>query len=80
MATEDSGCTATVIWPREMDLWLTKEATRLLGETSLISEAEDLRVSVVLGMVIMLALVGRFMVTLATLELEEEGEEEGEWG
>ena len=68
MATEDSGCTATINWLREMDLWL-------------ILEAEDLRVLEVLDMaimlasaqpvmVIMLAMVGLSMGTLAMLEVE----------
>ena len=68
MATEVSGCTATINWLREMDLWL-------------ILEAEDLRVLEVLDMaimlasaqpvmVIMLAMVGLSMGTLAMLEVE----------
>ena len=77
MATEDWGCTATIISPREMDLWLTKVALRL------ILGAEDLRVSVEpeLDMGIMLALVGLFMVMLAMLamvEVEVEAEVEAE--
>ena len=75
MATEDWGCTETIISPREMDLWLTKVALRL------ILEAEDLRVSVELDMGIMLALEGVFMVMLAMLamvEVEVEAEVEAE--